>query len=77
MLSDIGIRQKVFGRLYATEHSRILDFDLGVTNAQFKWFKRMTQPLQISGSKTPEANNYALQFFSVYDDNMIIDTSFF
>ena len=39
--------------------------------------KRMTQPLQIIGSTTQAANKYASQLFPVYDDNTIIDTSFF
>ena len=61
--------------IYVTEHSRTLDIDLGVTNAQCTCFECMTQPLQIIGSTAQEGNNYASHLFSVYEDT-IIDTSF-
>ena len=50
ILSYIDLLQKGFGRFYVTEHSRTLDIDLGVTNAQCTCFECMTQPLQIIGS---------------------------
>ena len=65
MLSYIDLLQKEFGRFHVTEHSRTLDFDLGVTNSQCTCFGCMTQPLQIIGSTAQEGNNYALQLFSV------------
>ena len=76
ILSYIDLLQKGFGRFYVTEHSRTLDIDLGVTNAQCTCFECMTQPLQIIGSTAQEGNNYASQLFSVYDEDTIIDTSF-
>ena len=76
ILSYIDLLQKGFGRFYVTEHSRTLDIDLGVTNAQCTCFECMTQPLQIIASTAQEGNNYASQLFSVYDEDTIIDTSF-
>ena len=76
ILSYIDLLQKGFGRFYVTEHSRTLDIDLGVTNAQCTCFECMTQPLQIIGSTAQEGNNYASQLFSVYDEDTFIDTSF-
>ena len=57
ILSYIDLLQKGFGRFYVTEHSRTLDIDLGVTNAQCTCFECMTQPLQIIGSTAQEGNN--------------------
>ena len=76
ILSYIDLLQKGFRQFFVTEHSRTLDIDLGVTNAQCTYFECMTQPLQIIGSTAQEGNNYPSQLFSVYDENTILDTSF-
>ena len=76
ILSFIDFHEKGFGRLFVTEHSWTLDFGLAVTNAQYRCFGCITQPLQIMVSTAQEGNDQASQLFSVYDENTIIDTSF-
>ena len=76
VISFIELLQKGIGRLYLSEHSRTLDIDLGVSNAQCTCFECFSQPLHLIGSTTQEANNYSPQLFSAYDEDTIIDTSF-
>ena len=63
ILSYIDLLEKGFGLLYVSEHSRTLNIDLGVTNAQCTCFEWMIQPLQIIASTAQEGNNYASQLF--------------
>ena len=63
VFSFIELLQKGIGQLYLSEHSRTLDIDLGVSNAQCTCFECLSQPLHIIGSTTQEANNYSPQFF--------------
>ena len=76
VISFIELVQKGLGRLYFSEHSLTLDFDLGVTNAQCTCFECLNQPLHFIVSTTQEAKNYSPQLFSAYDEDTIIDTSF-
>ena len=75
-LSYIDLLQKGIGRIYLSEHSRNLDTDLGVTNAQCTCLECLNQPLHLIGSTPQGANDYTPQLFSVYDEDTIIDTSF-
>ena len=75
ILSYIDLLQKGYGRFDVTEQNRTLDIDLGVTNAQSTCFECRTPTLHIIGSTPQEVNNYASQFFSIYDENTNIDTS--
>ena len=76
VISFIELLQKGIGRLHLSEHSRTLDIDLGVSEAQCTCFEFVSQPLHLIGSTTQEANNYSPQLFSAYDEGTIIDTSF-
>ena len=74
--SYIDLLQKGIGRIYPSEHSRTLDFDLGVTNAQCICLECLNQPLHLIGSTPQGVNDYTPQLFSAYDEDTIIDTSF-
>ena len=76
VISFIELVQKGIGRLYFSEQSFTLDFDLGVTNAQCTCFECLSQPLHFIVSTTQEANNYCPQL-SAFDEDTIIDTSIF
>ena len=73
VISYIELLQRGIGRLFLSEHSRILDIDLGVSNAQCMCFECLNQPLQLDEAidNTPSSS----QLFSPYNDT-IIDTSF-
>ena len=59
VISFIELLQKGIGRFTLSEHSRTLDIDLGVSNAQCTCFECLSQPLHLIGSTTQEANNYS------------------
>ena len=63
VISFIELLQKGIGRLYLSEHSRTLDIDLGISNAQCTCFECLSRPLHLIGSTTQEANNYSTTFF--------------
>ena len=74
VISYIELLQRGIGRLFLSEHSRILDIDLGVSNAQCMCFECLNQPLQLDEAidNTPSSS----QLFSPYNEDTIIDTSF-
>ena len=74
VISYIELLQRGIGRLFLSEHSRILDIDLGVSNAQCMCFECLNQPLQLDEAidNTPPS----AQLFSPYNEDTIIDTSF-
>ena len=76
VISFIQLLQKRIGRLYLSEHSRTLDIDLGVSNAQCTCLECLSQPLHLIGSTSQETNSYRPQIFSAYDEDTIFDTSF-
>ena len=63
ILSYIDLLQNGIGRVYLSEHSRTLDIDLGVTNAQCTYFECLNQPLHLIGSTPQGANDYTPQLF--------------
>ena len=75
ILSCIHLLQKGIGRVHLSEHSRSLNIDLNVANAQCTCFECPSQPLRLIGSTPQGANDYTPQLF--FDDQgTIIDTSF-
>lgn len=68
----IDLLQRGFGRFFVAEHSRTLEVDLGVSNAQCRCFECMNEPLHIlENSETQNS-----QLFSLFDENTIIDSPF-
>ena len=63
ILSYTDLLQKGIGRIYLSEHSRTVDIDLGVTNAQFTCLECLNQPLHLIGSTPQGANDYTPQLF--------------
>ena len=74
VISYFELLQRGIGRLFLSEHSRILDIDLGVSNSQCMCFECLNQPLQLYEAidNTPPS----AQLFSPYNEDTIIDTSF-
>ena len=77
VISFIGFLQKRIGRLYLSEHSRTLDIDLGVSNAQCTCFECLSRPLHLIGSTTQEANNYSPHFFLLMTRRQLLIHHFF
>ena len=63
VLSYIDLLQKGIRRVYLSEHSRTLDIDLGVTNAQCTCFECLNQPVHLIRSISQGANDYTPQLF--------------
>ena len=74
VISYIELLQRGIGRLFLSEHSRTLDIDLGVSNAQCMCFECLNQPLQLDETIDNTPSNS--QLFSPYNEDTIIDTSF-
>ena len=72
IISYIDLLQRGVGRFFVTEHSRTLDIDLGVSNAQCTCYECLYQPLH----ETPDDQNRNTQLFSLFNEDTIIDTSF-
>ena len=66
--------QRGIGRLFLLEHSRTLDVDLGISNAQCMCFECLNKPLQLDETIDNTPSNS--QLFSPYKEDTIIDTSF-
>ena len=63
ILSYIDLLQKGIGRVYLSDHSRTLNTDLSVTNAQSIRFECLNQPLHVFASIPQGAEDYAPQLF--------------
>ena len=71
IISYIDLLQRGMGRLFLTEHSRTLDIDLGVSNAQCTCYECLYQPLH--ETQDDQSTNSE---FSLFNEDTIIDTSF-
>ena len=72
IISYINLLQRRMGRLFVTEHSRTLDIDLGVSNAQCICYEFLYQPLP----ETQDDQSKNCQLFPLFNEDTIFDTSF-
>ena len=72
IISYINLLQRGMGRLFVTEHSRTLDIDLGVSNAQCTCYEFLYQPLP----ETQDDQSRNCQLFPLFNEDTIFDTSF-